>query len=76
MARNKISTINVVEVTADGILRLTSFKSNGEGNSLATSLFETIAKENGATQEAMHRHIANGYYSEGSYTVYLVRSQE
>lgn len=69
----KIDTVNIIEASEGCVLGITSFKETKEGNKEAEELFRKIIIEN-VPVEDIEAALDNGYYEDGTYTIYIVHS--
>jgi hypothetical protein len=74
---NKVDTVNVVQASDTGPTSVVSFSESPKGNKEAEALFTRIVKENEPdfSDEDVDACLDNGYYEDGSYSVYICHSE-
>lgn len=70
----KLNTVNVIETINEDVRSIRSFTDDAEGNKQAEELFANCFSENGGESVALNFHLEEGYYSSGSYGLFIVHS--
>lgn len=69
----KLQTINVIEITEDGLLSVRSFSEDDDGVAEAEKFFKDILKEQEPefTEEDIESYLKDGLYERNGYELYI-----